>query len=194
MIIWTEICWITRPATSVPGRRAAWTIYRQYGVDPIRALERKCILVHFGRNVVEMFAVGKRVAADSMAFATRCLFVLVTLLAGCHGDAALPIISSTRLPGTELTIHLGGPDSEGKYGYYIRAESDVSSSYRPLGRLKVKPTRPMPTTLVNEGHGIFRITWGREPISWYAVVDTEKMLFLEDSNPENSKGIPIAMY
>ena len=142
-----------------------------------------------------MFAVGKPVAADFMAFATGCLFAFATLLAGCHGDAALPIISSTRLPGTELTIHLAGPDSKGEYGYYIVSERYVvDSSYRPLGRLKVKPMRPMPTTLVNEGDGVFRITWGREPSSWYAVVDTKKMLFVDDSNPENPKGVPIARH
>jgi hypothetical protein len=46
-------------------------------------------------------------------------WILVTFLAGCLGDAALPQISSTQIPNTKFSVDLDGPDREGGYHYYV---------------------------------------------------------------------------
>jgi hypothetical protein len=58
------------------------------------------------------------------------LFVL-----GCIGDVALPIVSSTPLPGTPFTVNLGGPNTKENYGYYLQSNGAIT--YRPLGRLRL---------------------------------------------------------
>ena len=47
------------------------------------------------------------------------ILILTALAAGCIGDRALPIVSSTEIPGSELTVDLGGPDRKGEYHYYV---------------------------------------------------------------------------
>src|SRR4051812_19029123 len=114
------------------------------------------------------------------------LFVFAT---GCLGDAALPIISSTRLPGTELSIHLGGPDKKGDFGYYITSTSGVHYGYRPLGRLK--SNQKVPATLRTVRDGVFRIQWGSDTSPQFAIIDVKNYLFVDDSNPANPKNQPV---
>jgi hypothetical protein len=106
---------------------------------------------------------------------------LVLLIAGCIGDAALPIISSTPIPGTTISIRLCGPDAKGRYSYDVFG--DRIWSYRDLGPLRSDQTG-FPV-LKDLGAGVFRIQWGDG--STYATIDTRKEIFVEDSNPENPK-------
>ena len=109
--------------------------------------------------------------------------VVVMFLAGCIGDAALPIISSTHIPNTQFSIDLGGPDREGGYHYYVI--SNESWTHRALGPLK--PVQTQPATLEDLGNGIFRIQWGDPYTAVYAIIDTRRELIVEDSNRANPK-------
>jgi hypothetical protein len=109
-----------------------------------------------------------------------CL-VAVHFISGCIGDRALPIVSSTPIPGTKISIRLGGPDAKGRYSYYVIG--DRIWSYRDLGPLRSDQTGS--PVLKDLGGGVFRIQWGDG--STYATIDTRKEIFVEDSNPENPK-------
>ena len=112
--------------------------------------------------------------------------LVVIFLAGCIGDAALPDISSTRIPNTQFSIDLGGPDREGGYHYYV-ISNDIWT-HRALGPLKPEQTKP--ATLEDLGNGIFRIQWGNASAAIYAIIDTRKELIVEDSNRANPKNQP----
>jgi hypothetical protein len=98
---------------------------------------------------------------------SQCLIV-VFLIAGCIGDRALPIISSTPIPGTKLSIRLCGPDNDGTFSYDVLGGGIWS--WRALGRLRSDQTRP--PVLKDLGAGVFRIQWGDG--SAYATIDTRK--------------------
>ncbi len=121
----------------------------------------------------------------------RIIAAMLALLPGCIGadDAALPIVSSTPLPGTQFEVHLGGPDVKGDFGYYVTSSS-VFAGYRSLGPLK--PNQTTPVTLEDRGNGVFRIQWGEPPGAQYAIIDIRKMRYVEDSNPANPKNVPFA--
>jgi hypothetical protein len=93
----------------------------------------------------------------------------------------LPVVSSAPIPGTTMSIELGGPDTKGQYCYYVIGPK--IHSYRDLGPLRSDQTGP--PVLKDLGAGVFRIQWGDG--SAYATVDTHKEIFIEDSNPANSK-------
>jgi len=111
--------------------------------------------------------------------------ILPLLFSGCIGDRALPIVSSTHIPETQLEVHLGGPDTKGNFGYYVTSSSGIHSRYRPFGRLKPNQTKPV--TVESQGDGVIRIQWGEPPVAQYAIIDTKNKRFVEDSNPANSK-------
>ncbi len=115
----------------------------------------------------------------------RLLALVLVALTGCLGDAALPIVSSTRIPETQLSVHLGGPDKKGGFGYYVTSSSGVHYGYRSLGRLK--PNQTKPATLESLGDSVFRIQWGEPPTMQYAIIDTKNKRFVEDSNQDNPK-------
>jgi hypothetical protein len=112
--------------------------------------------------------------------------IVVLLMAGCIGDRALPIISSTPIPGTKLLIRLCGPSTKGRYSYDVLGGRIWS--YRDLGPLRSDQTGS--AVLKDLGTGVVRIQWGDG--STYATIDTRKELFIEDSNPENPKNQPFA--
>ena len=116
--------------------------------------------------------------------------LLVALVAGCIGDAALPIVSSTRVPDTPFTVHLGGPDTTGSCGYYVTSLNGYHYGYRPLGKLE--PHQLSPVTVQDLGDGIVRIQWGTAATAQYAVIDSKKRRFVEDSNNANPKDQPFA--
>ncbi len=122
----------------------------------------------------------------------RIIAVMLVLLPGCIGDsdAALPIVSSTPLPGTQFEVHLGGPDAKGEFGYYVTSSSDNHFGYRPLGPLK--PDQTTPVTLEDRGKGVFRIQWGEPSGAQYAIIDISNKRYVEDSNPANSRNEPFA--
>ena len=121
----------------------------------------------------------------------RIIAAMLALLPGCIGDAALPIVSSTPLPGTQFEVHLGGPDAQGDFGYYLTSSSEYRNfGYRSLGPLK--PNQTTPVTLENQGNGVFRIQWGETSGPQYAIIDVSNKLYVEDSNPANSKNEPFA--
>jgi hypothetical protein len=118
----------------------------------------------------------------------RIIAVMLVLLTGCIGDAALPIVSSTPLPGTQFEVHLGGPDAKGDFGYYVTSSSAYDFGYRSLGPLK--PHQTTPVALEDRGNGVFRIQWGDPSDPQYAIIDISKRRYVEDSNPVNSKNEP----
>jgi hypothetical protein len=120
----------------------------------------------------------------------RIIAVILVLLAGCIGDAELPIVSSTPIPGTQFEVHLGGPDAKGDFGYYVTSSSGINSGYRSLGPLK--PNQTTPATLENQGNGVFRIQWGDPSGLQYAIIDISNKRFVEDSNPVNSRNEPFS--
>ena len=122
----------------------------------------------------------------------RLIAVVLVILAGCLGDAALPIVSSTLIPKTQFEVHLGGPDAKGNFGYYITSSSGIHyGGYRSLGPLK--PNQTTPVTLENQGDGVFRIQWG-DPANkpQYAIIDMSSKRFVEDSNLANVRNQPFA--
>ena len=121
----------------------------------------------------------------------RIMAAMLVLLPGCFGsDAALPIVSSTPLPGTQFEVHLGGPDAKGGFGYYVTSSNLFDTGFRDLGPLK--PNQTTPVTLEDRGNGVFRIQWGEPPGAQYAIIDISNRRYVEDSNPINSKNVPFA--
>ena len=117
------------------------------------------------------------------------ILISLTLFAGCIGDAALPIVSSTLIPGTKLTVDLGGPDPKGQYHYYVNLP-DGRYTYRFLGTLSTD--RLTPASVEAAGDGVFRIQWGTDPNCPYAIVDVRHSRIVEDSNKSNPKNTPFA--
>jgi hypothetical protein len=118
----------------------------------------------------------------------RWIPVVLLFELGCIGDAALPIVSTTPLPGTPFTVNLGGPDTKGNYGSHIW--SGRNFTYRPLGRLR--PDQTAPVALDDLGGGVFRVRWGNLADGPYAVIDTRNQRIIEDSNEANPKNVPFA--
>jgi hypothetical protein len=116
--------------------------------------------------------------------------IVLLLMAGCLGDAALPIVSFTRIPNTQFSVHLGGPDTKGHFGYYVTSSNGTHYGYRPLGRLQRNQTTP--AVLEGLGNGVFRIQWGAPPSGIYAIIDFGNERFVEDSNKANPKNQPFA--
>lgn len=130
---------------------------------------------------------------ERLVTSIRPIYAFVLIFAtGCHGDAELPLVSSTRIPNTRLSVHLGGPDSKGIYGYSVMSSSGTHYGYRALGRLE--PDQMAPVTLESLGDGRFRIEWGTPPTAQYAIIDVRNKRFVEDSNAANRKDEPFAEY
>jgi hypothetical protein len=126
--------------------------------------------------------------SDCNPMKPRWLSLLVILLVGCISDAALPEVSSTRIPNTQFSVDLGGPDRDGGYHYYVI--SDDVWTHRALGPFRREQTAP--AKLEDLGSGIVRIQWGDASDAVYAIIDCKKELIVEDSNPSNSKNHPFA--
>lgn len=109
--------------------------------------------------------------------------VVFALLTGCIGDAALPEVSTTPIPNTRFSVHLGGPDRDGGYHYYVF--SDDVWTHRALGPLR--PEQLEPAKLEDLGSGVFRIQWGDGSDDAYAIIDCTRELIVEDSHPANPK-------
>jgi hypothetical protein len=118
----------------------------------------------------------------------RLYAVILVLVAGCIGDAALPIVSSTRISDTQLEVHLGGPYRRGEFWYYVTSSSGSHYGARPLGRLQRNQTTP--AILESLGDGVFRIQWGDPSSATYAIIDIRNARFVEDSNKANPKNQP----
>lgn len=117
----------------------------------------------------------------------KTTLIALTLFAGCIGDAALPIDSSTPIPGTKLTVDLGGPDRKNEYHYYVRLP-DNRYTYRFLGTLPNDRLKPVGVEAF--GDGVFRIQWGTEPNCPFAILDVTNSRIVEDSNESNPKNTP----
>ena len=118
----------------------------------------------------------------------RLCAIMLVVLGGCLGDAALPIVSSTRIPQTQLEVHLGGPDKKGHFGYYVTSSNGIHYGFRELGRLKANQIEP--SNLESLGDGVIRIQWGDGATAQFAIIDTTKKQFVEDSNEENPRNQP----
>jgi hypothetical protein len=115
------------------------------------------------------------------------LIATLPLLAGCiHGDAGVPIVSMTRLPGTQYSIYLHGPNFA-EYFYTIESPNG-DCGLRKLGEVAVDES--IPPRLEDLGNGVFRVTWGKEPHTVFAIIDTAQRLFVGDSNKSNPANQP----
>ena len=115
------------------------------------------------------------------------LILSLLLCTGCfHGDAAVPIVCSTDLPGTQYSIILHGPHEIG-YFYTIQTP-DGDCGWRELGKISLgEPATP---NLEDLGNGVFRVTWGNSPDAAFTTIDTEKKLIVNDSNKSNPENTP----
>ncbi len=116
------------------------------------------------------------------------LIATLPLLGGCiiHGDAAIPIVCSTRLPGTPYSVYLHGPNN-GDFFYVIETH-DGDCGQRHLGAVVI--TSSVTPKLDDLGNGVFRVTWGGQPNAPYATIDTMRRLFVDDSNESNQDNEP----
>lgn len=106
------------------------------------------------------------------------------LLSGCLGDAALPRVSSTVLPKTQVFVDLGGPDRQGNYHYYVHMP-DGSYVHRLLGVSRDGILSPANVEILSDG--VYRIQWGTASSSFFAVIDVAESVIVEDSNASNPK-------
>lgn len=111
-------------------------------------------------------------------------YILLLLLSGCLGDAALPIVSSTVLPKTQVFVDLGGPDRKGNYHYYVHMP-DGSYVHRFLGVSGNSTLSPANVEILSDG--VYRIQWGTAASSFFAVIDVAESVIVEDSNASNPK-------
>ena len=114
------------------------------------------------------------------------LALAVVLDFGCMQSRGLPNIS-TELPGTEYSIDLHGPD-DGDIYYYTIGSPDGDCGLRHLGKIRLN--HPVTPKLEELGSGVFRTTWSDAPNDAFATIDTEKKLYVDDSNESNSKNQP----
>ena len=112
--------------------------------------------------------------------------ISLSLFAGCIGDAALPIVSSTPIPGTKLIIDLGGPDRKNQYHYYVRLPND-HYTYRFLGTLPNDHLEPVSVEAL--GDRVFQIRWGTEPNGPFVIIDVANSKIVEDSNKSNLRNV-----
>ena len=117
----------------------------------------------------------------------KATLISLTLFAGCIGDAALPIDSTTQLPGTKLTVDLGGPDRKKEYHYFVHLGGN-QYTYRSLG---TQPNnRFKPVSVESLGDGVFRIQWGKESNCPFAIIDVTNSRIVEDFNKSNPRNTP----
>jgi hypothetical protein len=112
--------------------------------------------------------------------------VVLVLTAGCVGDRALPIVSTTSIPGTRIEVDLDGPDSRGDFWCIVRTsvESRIARSLGPLA-----PDQQTPANLEVIGDGVCRIQWGDGSSAPYVVIDVGNSVIVEDSNPANRRNV-----
>ena len=115
------------------------------------------------------------------------LFGVLPLIPGCFlGDRAVPTVCSTKLPGTQYSVYLYGPDVGGYF--YIIHSPDGDCGTRVLGQTAIDES--VPARLEDLGNGVFRVTWGKSPNTAFATVDTKQRLFVADSNTSNPLNAP----
>ncbi len=100
----------------------------------------------------------------------------------------MPIISTVRLPDSDIEVYLHGPSRTGEYIYTLET---VRGSYnnRSLGRIRIDPS--VTTQVIKERDGVYRVQWGNTDAAPYVVIDVKNLLILEDSNPNNAQREPI---
>ena len=118
------------------------------------------------------------------------LIAMLLLFTGCRlrylGDAAIPTVCSTQLPGTRYSIYLHGPH-DGGYSYAIETP-DGNCGIRWLGAVTIDES--IPPRLDNLGAGVFRVTWGKAPDTVFTTIDTAQRLIVADSNKSNPGNHP----
>ncbi len=117
-----------------------------------------------------------------------CLLLLI-FATGCFGDTALRRVSLIAVPGTQFSIQLNGPDRSGCYHYYVISDGKFWI-HRPLGKLS--PSQTSPTSLDDLHNGVFRVRWGRDRNSPFAIIDVRKRLVVADSCKEHVKNEPFS--
>lgn len=117
------------------------------------------------------------------------LMLLLLFICGCiHGDAAMPIISSVRLPDSDIEVYLHGPSRTGEYIYTLETFKG-SYNNRSLGWIRIDPS--VTTQMIKERDGVYRVQWGNTGAAPYVLIDLKNLLILEDSNPNNERREPI---
>ncbi|QDU42656.1 hypothetical protein Mal52_11230 [Symmachiella dynata] len=114
------------------------------------------------------------------------LLAILPLITGCIGDADVPIVCSTDLPGTEYSIWLHGPHEIGYF--YTIGSPDGDCGLRKLGQISIE--EPVNPKLEDLGNGVFRITWENPGGKAFTTIDTEKQLIVNDSNKSNQQNTP----
>jgi hypothetical protein len=119
--------------------------------------------------------------------------ILVVLFAGyavylvflfcCLGDPGRSPITVTEIPGGTTEVLLHGPNTKGSYACIVMYRGTWTP--RELGPLQ--PNQTTPATLEDLGSGVFRVRWGSAQPGPYVMIDTEKDLIIEDSNPSNPR-------
>jgi hypothetical protein len=127
-----------------------------------------------------------RIEGDTAMKAT--LLLLLPFLYGCIGDAAMPIVSTVRLPESRLEVTLHGPSRTGEYVYTLRT-SDAWYNNRSLGQIQMSST--VTTLVAQERDGVYRVQWGDTDIAPFVLLDLKNRLILEDSNPDSMRNDPI---
>jgi hypothetical protein len=107
---------------------------------------------------------------------------LIPFVTGCFfGDAAVPIVCSTDLTGTQYSICLHGPH---EIGYFYTIETpDGDCGLRELGKISIDES--IPPKLEELGDEVFRVTWGTPPHTAFTTIDTTLKLVVADSNESN---------
>jgi len=108
---------------------------------------------------------------------------------GC--DAAIPMSSVIDIPKSQFSIVLYNDDGDYYYGIFGEGVGYNSYGTRDLGPVGVDETAA--PIIKEESPGVYRIVWGSGDKAAYVVIDVEKRLIVEDSNPDNERNQPLVL-
>ena len=97
-----------------------------------------------------------------------------------------PIASSTRIPGTSLTVQLLGPDMKHHYWYEVISDEGIEA------RQFLGPIDEViePVLVEQQLDGQIRIQWGTSRHSGFCILDVDSHLIVRDANFANPPNVP----
>ncbi len=99
--------------------------------------------------------------------------------------------SKIDLPKSQFYVRLYNDDGD---CFYVIFEDHVGNNQygtRDLGPVHVDETAA--PIIQEESPGVYRIVWGSGDKAAYVVIDVEKRLIVEDSNPDNERNQPLVL-
>ncbi|WP_404304933.1 hypothetical protein [Neorhodopirellula lusitana] len=134
-----------------------------------------------------------------MRFSLRTLLVTTLAIAVLSAAAlrlenalawTLPAIAvAKKIPSTNVTVALRGPDMKGHYWYdVITDEGRVAR--RSLGRID-ETLRPVMVERLDDGN--VRIQWGTTPFSGFCILNVDDRLIVRDANMANPSNEPFVL-